>query len=110
MSLFDDPLFGGTSEKERKRDRMRRNRRKGKAAEDMVATELLMEGYEVEPVHEGADFHAKRRDLLTGEVIEEKKVEVKSGNARLSEKQRRERRRSDNYEVRRRDPFFFSPW
>ena len=69
--------------------------------------ELQMEGYEVERTHEGADFRAKRRDLLTGEVVEEKKVEVKSGNAQLSESQKKERKRSDNYEVRRRNPLFF---
>jgi hypothetical protein len=44
---------------------------------------------------------------LTGEVVEEKKVEVKTGNAKLSERQRKERRRTENYEVRRRNPLFF---
>lgn len=106
MSLFDN-LFGGRSEKDRKREQMRRNRRKGKAAEDQVEMELVMEGFEVERTHEGADFNARRRNLLTGEVLEKKKVEVKSGNARLSERQRKEKQRSDNYEVRRRDPLFF---
>lgn len=104
MSWFNDPLFGG-SEKDRKRQRISQNRARGKAAEDLVETELLIEGWEVERVHEGADFHAKRGNFLTGEV-EEKKVEVKSGNAKLSEKQKAEKRRSDNYEVRRRDPWF----
>jgi len=65
MSLFDEPLFGGRSEKERKRERIRQNRRKGKTAEDQVEMELQMEGYEVERTHEGADFRAKRRDLLS---------------------------------------------
>lgn len=107
MSLFDNKLFGSRSEKDRKRERIRRNRRKGKAAEDQVETELMMEGYEVERTHEGADFRAKKRDLLTGEVVEEKKVEVKSGRASLSESQRKEKKKSDNYEVRRREPLFF---
>jgi hypothetical protein len=107
MSLFDGSLFGSQSEKDRKREQMQRNSRKGKAAENQVRTELQMEGYEVERTHEGADFNAKKRDLLTGEVVEEKKVEVKSGRASLTEKQKREKRNSDNYEVRRRDPLFF---
>jgi hypothetical protein len=107
MSMFDEPLFGSRSEKQRKRDQVRQNSRKGRAAEDQVATELQLEGYEVERVHEGADFLAKRRDFLTGEVVEEKKVEVKTGNAKLSERQRKERRRTENYEVRRRNPLFF---
>jgi hypothetical protein len=107
MSLFDEPLFGSRSKKDRKREQIRLNSRKGKAAENQVRTELQMEGYEVERTHEGADFRAKKRDLLTGEVVEEKKVEVKSGRASLSEKQKREKKKSDNYEVRRRDPLFF---
>lgn len=107
MSLLDD-IFGVRSEKERKRERVRRNQRKGRAAEDQVEMELRMEGFdEVERVHEGADFRARRRDLLTGEVVEERKVEVKSGNSELSERQKKEKRRSDNYEVRRRDPLFY---
>lgn len=107
MSLFDGSLFGKRSEKERKRERIRQNRRKGKAAEDQVEMELQMEGYEVERTHEGSDFKAKRRDMLTGEVVEEKKVEVKSGRASLSESQEKEKKKSDNYEVRRREPLFF---
>lgn len=106
MSLFDD-LFGSRSEKERKRERIRRNKRRGRAAEDQVEMELQMEGYEVERVHEGADFHARRRDWMTGDVVEEKKVEVKSGNAELSERQKKEKRKSDDYEVRRRNPLLF---
>jgi len=107
MGLFDEVLDGKQSEKEQKRGRIRWNRRKGKAAENQVEMELQMEGYEVERTHEGSDFHAKRRNPFTGEVVEEKDIEVKSGNARLSERQKRERERSDNYEVRRRDPLFF---
>ena len=107
MSLFDGPLFEEPFEEDRKRRDMRRNRRKGKAAEDLVEMELQMEGYEVERTHEGADFKARRRDLLTGDIVEEKKVEVKSGNASLTEAQKKEKKKSDNYEVRRRNPLFF---
>jgi len=102
MSLFDD-FFDDPKKAE-----ARRHHRKGRAAEDQVEMELRMEGFDqVDTVREGADFHAKKHDSLTGDVIEEKKVEVKSGNSRLTERQRREKRRSDNYEVRRRDPIFF---
>lgn len=104
MSIFDD-LLGGT-EKERRRERLNQNRARGQAAEDLVEVELLMEGYEVERVHAGADFVARRRDFLTNEVVEEKVVEVKSRDAQLSELQKERRRNTDNYEVRRRDPWF----
>lgn len=102
MSLFDD-IFGETEQQ-----KARRHQRKGRAAEDQVEMELRMEGFDqVEPVHEGADYHAKKHDILTGDVIEEKKVEVKSGRSGLTERQRREKEKSDNYEVRRRDPLFY---
>lgn len=107
MSLFDGSLFDDPFEEDRKKEDMRRNRQRGKAAEDLVEMELQMEGYEVERTQEGADFKARKRDLFTGDVIEEKKVEVKSGNASLSEKQKQEKKKSDNYEVRRRNPLFF---
>ena len=102
MALFDD-LFEGSD-----KQKARRHQRKGRAAENQVEMELRMEGFDqVEPVDEGADYHAKKHDLLTGDVIEEKKVEVKSGNSQLTERQKKEKRRSENYEVRRRDPLFY---
>lgn len=107
IGIFDNPLWGGGTEWDRKRNQLRRNKRRGRAAEDMVEMELRMQYDEVESVREGADFRARRRDLWTGEVVEETQVEVKSGNAPLSERQKKERRRSDNYEVRRRNPLFF---
>ena len=89
------------------RPQWEKNHRKGEAAERQVRMELAMEGYgEIEDVTEGADFEARRRNMWTGE-IEETQVEVKAGNSQLTDRQRREKERSDNYEVRRRDPFFF---
>ena len=107
MSLFDDPFFGPRSEKERKRQRIRRNRRQGKAAEDQVRMEYNMRGYEMERTGHGSDFRAKKRDFLTGEVVDEKLVEVKSGNAELSELQKKTKNGRKDYVVERRDPFFF---
>lgn len=107
MGPFHVDLFGPRSDKERRREQLRRNRRKGRAAEDQVAMELRFEYDEVERTHTGADFIARRRDWVTGEVTEETKVEVKAGNASLSDRQQRERRRSEDCEVRRRHPVFF---
>lgn len=99
-------MFGGRSEKERKREQLRRNRQKGRAAEDQVRMELELEGYEVERTGTGSDFRATRRDILTGEVVDEKLVEVKSGEAQLSDQQKNQKKGRTEYEVRRRDPFF----
>lgn len=104
MGLFDDPFLPPRSEKERKRERIRRNQTKGRAAEDQVRMELSLEGCEVYRTGHGSDFQAIKRDPFTGEVVEDKLVEVKSGDADLSPLQEETRRREDNYEVRRRDP------
>lgn len=105
MSLFDGSIFGPKSEKDRKREQIRRNKRQGRAAEDQVRLQLQVEGWEVERTGYGSDFRAKRRDFLTGEVVDEKLVEVKSGDARLSDLQKKMKRGREEYEVRRRDPF-----
>lgn len=106
MDLFDNP-FDNISAKQLKKDRIRQNRRKGRAAEDQVRIELQFEGYEVERTGRGSDFRAKRRDIFTGEVVEEKLVEVKSGNAKLSDLQKQTKKGKTEYEVRRRDPLLF---
>jgi hypothetical protein len=106
MDLFGD-LFGNQSEKERKRQQGYRNQRKGAAAEEQVKMEYAMNGYEIEDVHEGADFIARRRDPFTGRVEKTEKVEVKSGGASLTERQRQEKRNSRNYTVERRENSLF---
>ena len=106
MNPFTDP-FGDQDEETRKRQQLELNQQKGAAAERQVAMEYEMSGYEVERVQEGADFRAVRRDPLTGEKTDEKLVEVKSGNASMTERQRQEHRQNDDHVVERRDPF---PW
>lgn len=106
MRLLDN-LFGEQTGKERKRQQGRRNQRKGQMAEEQAKMDWAMSGYEIEDVHEGADFIARRRDPFTGRIQEEQKVEVKSGNSRLTERQRREKRKSDNYVVERRETGLF---
>lgn len=66
-----------------------------------------MEGYEVERTGHGSDFRAKKRNFFTGDIVEDKLVEVKSGNAELSDLQKQTKKQKTNYEVRRRDPLFF---
>ena len=100
-------MFGSfDSEEERKRQRGRRNRLRGQIAEEQARVDYELSGWETVDNHEGYDFTARRRDPITGEVLEERKVEVKSGSSDLTKRQREEKRRSDNYEVYRSDPPF----
>jgi hypothetical protein len=100
-----DP-FRKKSSKQVKRDTLANNRARGRAAEDQVRFEYELQGYEMRKTHTGRDFVATRRDIFTGKVVERRNVEVKSGNAQLSDRQR-EKRKKGNYKVERRDPQFW---
>ncbi len=99
MRIFD---LLPMSKKERKRAIIRENQRRGRMAEDIVKMNYILRGYEVERTGKGHDFRVRRRDLLTGRVIETKVIEVKAGkNARLSKLQQRTKKRKSNYKVER---------
>jgi len=82
-----------------KRFLLEQNKLKGKMAENLAAMELMMQGYKVRKVHKGKDFEAIKVDPFTGKIVDRKFVEVKAGNSRLSEAQKRSKRRSKKYEV-----------
>lgn len=64
-------------------------------------------GYEVERTGRGSDFRIRRRDMLTGRVVESRLVEVKTGNSKLSKLQKRTKKRKSNYKVVRESPMFY---
>ncbi|OPY30975.1 MAG: hypothetical protein A4E28_00065 [Methanocella sp. PtaU1.Bin125] len=82
------------------------NRACSRATEDQVRFEYEPQDYEMRKTHTGRDFVATRRDIFTGKVVERRNVEVKSGNAHLSDRQR-EKKKKGNYTVERRDPLFW---
>jgi hypothetical protein len=100
-------LFGfgsPESEKEKRQRISRESRRKGKAAEEIVAQRYGLYGYKVERTGRGSDFHVTKRDLL-GRVIDSKDIEVKSGSSQLSELQEETRKRKrGHYKVERVEP------
>ena len=106
MGLFDS-LFPKPSKKKLAGERLDNIRRKGRAGEDEVALRYTLNGYEVERTGRGSDFRVKRRDLLTGRVVESKLVEVKTGKAKLSKLQRKTKKKTRNYRVERADPLFY---
>ena len=102
---FYDP-FKPRSKKQRQRDQIRQNFRKGRAGEDQVRMKYMMQGYEVERTGRGSDFRVRKRDPFTGRVRESKLVEVKTGRADLSDLQRKTKKKS-NYKVERVDPWWY---
>nr|MBA4405535.1 hypothetical protein [Nanoarchaeum sp.] len=105
--MFD--LF--SSPKERKRNRIKQNVRKGSAAErDAVNSDALFGGWESKRTGKGHDFEQIRQDWITGKPQKRYK-EVKSGNAKLSKLQKKTmakmKKNGVDYVVDRRDPFFY---
>lgn len=105
MGLFD--LWPKKSKKEEMRERIAENRRKGRAAEEEFRFRCFLEGKEVERTGRGSDFRVRKRDPFTGKVTRSELVEVKSGNAELSELQKKTKRKRSNYKVVREDPLFY---
>ena len=103
-----DSIFGKKSKKQVKRDILEENRRKGRAAEDTVRFQYEIQGWQVEKTNKGPDFRMKRPNYFTGKT-EYKKVEVKSGNAHLSEYQKKVRKKS-GFSVERVDDNPFGVW
>lgn len=100
-------LFPKKSKKQKKREVLAENRRKGKAGEDIVAMNYTMRGYEVERTGRGHDLRVRQRDWLTGKVRKSKVVEVKTGKARLSKLQKKTKKKKSNYKVERVNPTFY---
>ncbi len=103
-----DYIFGKKkSKKQRQREQLEENRRKGKAAEDAVRLKYALEGYEVERTGKGSDMRVIRHDLFTGKVTGSKLVEVKAGDAKLSKLQEKTKKKKSDYKVERVDnPYF----
>jgi len=106
MSFFD---FGFKKpKKQRKREVLEENIRKGRAAEEQYKLNAMMRGMEVERTGKGSDYIERKRDLLTGRVVSSRKVEVKSSRtAPLSKLQKKTRKRGSSYKVVREEPLFY---
>ena len=83
MGISD--FFGKPTKKEVNRERTERVRQQGRDGENRVKMKWQLRGYEVERTGRGHDFYVRKRNLLTGKVIDSKYVEAKNGeNAKLS--------------------------
>ncbi|WAC05963.1 MAG: hypothetical protein OS112_04845 [Methanoregula sp.] len=106
MGLFDFSLKSPTK-KQRRRQTIRNNQRKGKAAEDQAMMRDNMMGYETERTGRGHDYRRRKRNPFTGRVTKSEVVEVKSGNAKLSPLQKKTKKKKSNYRVVRENPPFY---
>lgn len=104
MTDFYDP-FKPRSKKQRQRDQIRQSQRKGRAGEDQVRTQYMIQGYKMERTGKGHDFKATRKNFFTGRT-ETKYVEVKTGNAQLSPLQQKTKKKHKGHYVEER----VEPW
>lgn len=93
------------TKKQKKREQLEKNKRQGRIGEAQAINRHILAGYEVEKKHTGEDFVARKRNMFTGKVTKTKHVEVKTGNARLSKRQK-EKKKKGNYKVERTEPFY----
>lgn len=105
--IREDILGNKMPSKQIKKEILSENKAKGKAAEENVKVKLAMQGWEVQRSPRGKDFVARKRDLLSGKIIQTKHIEVKSGKAKLSRLQRKTKSKKSNYQVIREDPLFY---
>ena len=102
---FNDP-FRPRSKKQRQKDKLSKIRSKGKAGEDQVQMNYMLQGYKMERTGRGHDFKATRTNYFTGRT-ETKYVEVKTGNAQLSPLQRKSKKKHKGHYVEERvDPWW----
>jgi hypothetical protein len=101
---FDYDIFGiKRTKKQKQRDRLEANKRKGRAGEEDVKLKYMLNGWEIRKTGKGHDFVAEKRDNFGfGRVIKRKYVEVKTGNAKQSKLQRKTKPK-----VERVDPLFY---
>ncbi|RJO62821.1 MAG: hypothetical protein C4542_01865 [Dehalococcoidia bacterium] len=96
------------SKRQNKVDTLSRNRKKGKAGEDIVKLRHTLRVEEVERAPKGKDFTVRERNLITGRVTRTTHIEVKTGKAKLSPLQKKTKQSKSNYKVERVNPPPFS--
>jgi hypothetical protein len=106
MGIFGFDIKPPTK-KQKKQDTIRKNYRKGKAAEEQAMMRDNFQGYETERTGRGHDYRRRKRDPWTGRVTKSEVVEVKSGKAKLSPLQKKTKKKKSNYRVVREDPYYF---
>jgi hypothetical protein len=79
-----------TNNKYQKREQLRKNIAKGKAGELEARVMYNLSGYSMEKLlSPGPDFKATKRNIITGDIISEKTVEVKTGKSKIRESQKK---------------------
>lgn len=86
-----------------KRQTLASNRMKGKMAEDSFHLEQNLQGNDCRKIHKGGDFVVQKRDFFGNKVGKPTVHEIKTGNSKLSDAQKRKKARLGNkrYKVER---------
>jgi hypothetical protein len=86
-----------------KRETLANNRMRGRMAEESFHMEQNLQGSDCRKIHKGGDFVVQKRDIFGNNVGKPTVHEIKTGNAKLSDAQRRKRARLGNsrYKVER---------
>lgn len=92
------PNFFKKSRREVNRD----NQTQGRQGEEQARREYEFSGHEVERTGKGHDLKVTKRDWLTGKKEKPKYVEVKTGNSKLSELQKKKKRQYGSRYVEKR--------
>ncbi len=95
MGLFDE------MKKARKRLTLGMNQTRGAMAEQGYVARRTLQGYDVRRTGQGSDYSEQKVNWLTGRKSPKSLVEVKSGDAHLSELQERTKKRTRNYREER---------
>lgn len=88
--------FGDGLKNYQKRTTLSNNRMKGRMAEESFRLEQNLRGNDCRKIHKGGDFVVQKRDIFGNKVGKPTVHEIKSGNAQLSDAQRRKRARLGN--------------
>lgn len=108
-------LFGRRrTRKQRKREQLQENIRRGKIGEDIAVQGASMAALskgriaEVKRSGKGSDYRVRERDIITGKVKRSYLLEVKTGKAKLSQLQKKTKKKRKNYKVTHVDTFPFA--
>ena len=100
-------MFEQKSKEQQKRETIAQNQAKGKAAEDWFVFWKRFWGNKVERTGHGSDYRVTERHFPWIRKEETYLVEVKSGKAKLSRRQRETKRRNRNYRVECVNPIIY---
>ena len=91
--MFNLDHDGRTTKKQKQRETLERNIRRGRDAEKYFEHALIAQGNDCRRIHEGGDYVVQKKDWRRNAVGKPITSEIKTGNSNLSKAQKRTKRR-----------------